>query len=169
MTPEVQIFQKLKKLSGSKSLIICIGQILKGDDAIGPLLAEKLKSQISAEIIDAGTVPENYIQPIIKKSPKSLLIIDAIDFAAEPGTINVFLPEQLNSTAFSTHTLSPRLFINLVKDRIDVSVYVIGIQPAQLRFGQPLSKPVNNALNELVEILTKIFPPQQSTPDISVS
>ncbi|MHC4130966.1 MAG: hydrogenase maturation peptidase HycI [Planctomycetota bacterium] len=158
MVEENQSLGRLKALTGTNTLIIGIGQVLKGDDGIGPILVERLKDRISADIIEAGTVPENYIQPIVKKAPQNLLIIDAIDFGTEPGEIKLFLPEQLSSTAFSTHTLSPRLFINLIKDQIDVDVYLIGIQPAQLEFGQPLSEDVSSALDTLTEMLIEIFP-----------
>jgi hydrogenase 3 maturation protease len=169
MAEDNQSLDHLKTLSGTNTLIIGIGQILKGDDGIGPLIVEKLSGKISADIIEAGTVPENYIQPIVKKAPQNLLIIDAIDFAAEPGTIKLFLPEQLSSAAFSTHTLSPRLFIDLIKDQIEVNVYLVGIQPAQLEFGRSLSEPVNIALDTLIETLIEIFPPQQSNSNLSSS
>ena len=97
METELQLFDQLNCLRNCKVLILTIGNMLKGDDAIGPLLYEQLKGRISAEIIDAGTVPENYIQTIIKKAPEALLVIDAIDFAAPAGTVDMFKPSQLNS------------------------------------------------------------------------
>jgi len=78
-----EIFEQLDKLRGSSVIIVCVGNILKGDDAVGPLVCEQLhRLKISAHLIDAGTVPENYIQPIIKKAPQNLLLVDAIDFGA---------------------------------------------------------------------------------------
>jgi hydrogenase 3 maturation protease len=169
MVEDNQSLDRLKTLTGTNTLIMGMGQILKGDDGIGPLIVEKLTGKISADIIEAGTVPENYIQPIVKKAPQNLLIIDAMDFEADPGTIRLFLPQQISSAAFSTHTLSPRLFINLIKKQLNVDVYLIGIQPANLEFGQSLSKSVTGALEKLVEILVKIFPPKQSAPEVSTS
>jgi len=153
-----QLFEKLNKLRDSTTVIVGIGNTLKGDDGAGPLVCEQLSGKICAELIDAGTVPENYIQTIIKKSPQNLLIVDAIDFGAPAGRINVFKPEQLNSLAFSTHTLSPRLFVDLVCQDIKVDVYFVGIQPAQLQLGQPQSVQVNEAIQWLVDALTEIFP-----------
>ncbi|MHC4292856.1 MAG: hypothetical protein ACYSTX_01070, partial [Planctomycetota bacterium] len=69
MVQKNQSLDHLKALTDTNTLFIGIGQVLKGDDAIGPLLVEKLKGKISADIIEAGTVPENYIQPIVKKAP----------------------------------------------------------------------------------------------------
>jgi len=164
MSGESEIFEQLKNLAGLKTLILGVGQILKGDDGVGPILCQKLSGRISADIMEAGTVPENYIQPIIKQAPENLFVIDAIDFEAEPGTIKVFPAEQLSSAAFSTHTLSPRLFIDLIRRQLDVNVHLIGIQPANLEFGQPLSPPVSEALDILVGLFVKIFPPRRSAP-----
>jgi hydrogenase 3 maturation protease len=123
------------------------------------LICEQLQQAgVGVELIDAGTVPESYIQPIIKKVPRNLLIIDAIDFGDSPGTINIFKPEQLNSLVVSTHTLSPRIFVDMITQVINVDVYFIGVQPAQTTFGQFLSDDIRCALQRLVDLLVDIFP-----------
>ena len=182
MDIDEQLLRELKKLSGSKTIIVGIGNTLKGDDGAGPLICEKLKSAgISAEVIDAGTVPENYIQPIIKKAPQNLLLIDAMDFGASPGTIQIFETENLSSSVVSTHALSPRLFAEVVCRSIKahpvrnstngseasektvsngVNIYFIGIQPAQIGLGQAVSGLVSQAVEQLCHVLTEIFPPQ---------
>ncbi|MHC4482075.1 MAG: hydrogenase 3 maturation endopeptidase HyCI [Planctomycetota bacterium] len=158
MGTEQQLLEQLNKLRGSKTVIVGIGNTLKGDDGAGPLICEQLrKAAISAELIDAGTVPENYIQSIIKKAPQSLVVIDAIDFGAPPGTTKIFKPDQLNSVVLSTHALSPRLFVEMIAKEIEVDVYFVGIQPAQLELGQALSTPVSQAVQELTTILGEVF------------
>ncbi|MFQ6035579.1 MAG: hydrogenase 3 maturation endopeptidase HyCI [Sedimentisphaerales bacterium] len=156
------IFEQLRRLRGQKTIIVGVGNVLKGDDGAGPLLCEQLRcTGIGAELIDAGTVPENYIQPIVKKAPQNLLIIDALDFGAPAGTINIFKPEQLSSVVTSTHTLSPRLFTEMVRQHIDVGVYFVGIQPAQTRLGQSVSEPISQAIQQLAQTLVKTFPPKK--------
>lgn len=159
MGADEQLFERLNKLRDSATVIVGIGNILKGDDGAGPLVCEQLAGKVCAELIDVGTVPENYIQPIIKKAPQNLLIIDAIDFGAPAGTINIFKPEQLNSSVFSTHTLSPRLFADMVCRNINVDVCFVGIQPGQTQLGQSISPEVGQAVQRLVRVLTEIFPP----------
>ncbi len=153
-----ELSEQLNKLRNSSTVIVGIGNTLKGDDGAGPLVCEQLSGKVCAELIDTGTVPENYIQTIIKKAPQNLLIIDAIDFGASAGTINIFKPEQLNSLVLSTHTLSPRLFVDMVCREIKVDVYFVGIQPAQIQLGQPQSAQVSQAIQWLVGALTEIFP-----------
>jgi hydrogenase 3 maturation protease len=160
MDSDQSLFEQLNKLCDSSTVILGIGNILKGDDGAGPLVCERLKAaKVSAGLIDAGTVPENYIQRIIKKAPQALIVIDAVDFGAEAGTITVFEPEQLNSLVISTHTLSPRLFVDMIRRSIQVDVYFIGIQPAQTQLGQPVSTAVSRAIEKLSAVLSEVFPP----------
>ena len=158
MGAEQQLLWQLSQLRCSKTLIIGIGNTLKGDDGAGPLVCEQLAGKVCAEVIDTGTVPENYIQPIIKKEPENLLVIDAIEFRASAGTIEIFKKQQLDSFVISTHTLSPRLFVDMVCQSIKVDVYVIGIQPAQVKFGQSVSPKVSQAIQQLSHTLMEIFP-----------
>ena len=160
MDSDQSLFEQLNKLSGSPTVILGIGNILKGDDGAGPLVCEQLTAaNISAELIDAGTVPENYIQRIIKIAPRTLLVIDAIDFGAEAGTIKLFEPQQLSSHVISTHTLSPDLFVDFIGRSIQVDVYFIGVQPAQTQLGQSVSTAVSRAIEQLSGVLAEIFPP----------
>lgn len=158
MGTDRQVFEQLSNLRGSKTIIVGIGNTLKGDDGVGPLVCEQLRQAgIAAKIIDAGTVPENYIQRITKKAPQNLLIIDAIDFGAGPGTIKIFEPHELNAFIVSTHTLSPRLFAELVSRNIKVDIYFIGIQPAQTQLGQSVSAEAAQAAEQLSQSLAEIF------------
>lgn len=155
------LFSRLRLLSGLKTLIVGIGNSLKGDDGAGPLVCRQLKGRTGAELIDAGTVPENYIQRIIKKSPQNLIIIDAVDFGASAGTIELFRPEQLASLVISTHTLSPHLFIDMIKKATETEVYFIGIQPAQTQLGRRISSEVSQAVAQLTCTLAGLFPPEK--------
>lgn len=158
MDVDREFLGQLEALSGSKTLILGIGNVLKGDDGAGPAVCEQLKSlEICAEVMDAGTVPENYIGPIIKRSPENLLIVDATDFGAAAGSIRMFDTGQLNSYAFTTHTLSPHLFVDMLKKEIDVEVYLVGIQPEHVELGKPLSESVNGAVEALCRCLEEVF------------
>lgn len=109
-----ELSEQPSNICSGNTLIIGIGNRLKGDDGAGCFVCQQLKDIIGQNVIDAGTVPENYIGPIIEKRPDVLLVIDAIDFGGSAGAMNIFTPEELSSGAFSTHTLSPRLFVDVV-------------------------------------------------------
>ena len=160
MGSKQSLLKQLSIFRGSASIILGIGNVLKGDDGAGPVVCQKLKEErICADVIDAGTVPENYIQRIIKKAPQNLLIIDAIDYEEAPGTIKIFKPDQLSTHVISTHSLSPHLFVEMICQNINVNVYFIGIQPAQMQLGQTVSEQVKLAIEQLTEVLIKIFTP----------
>jgi hydrogenase 3 maturation protease len=160
MSTQHQLKSRLNSVRDSAVLIVGVGNILKGDDAAGPLLCEKLiQAGISIEVIDTGTAPENYIQKIINKAPRNLLVVDAIEFGALPGTIEIFDYGQLDSHAFSTHTLSPRFFVDIIRKNIEVNVYFIGIQPAYTHLGSPVSEQVDSAIENLSRVLMDIFRP----------
>ena len=146
--------KQLGKLNLTKTVIVGIGNTLKGDDGAGPQICNILRAKITAEIIDVGSTPENYIAKIIKMSPEKLLIIDAVDFGAAPGTVKIFDIKDLSKFLLSTHSLSPHLFIEAIRSEIDVEVIFIGIQPANLQLGQGLSKQVSDAIAVLADNVT---------------
>jgi hydrogenase 3 maturation protease len=152
-----ELTEHLKNCQYNNTLILCIGNSLKGDDGAGPALYQKLKGRTATDLIDAGTVPENHIEKIIKKAPANLIIIDTADFGSPPGTIKLLNRHQLQSAAISTHTISPALFLERITSRIDVEIYFIGLQPTQLSLGQGLSTEVNEAIGTLEKLFTKAF------------
>ncbi len=159
MAAKRDVFERLGELRGSRTIIVGVGNVLKGDDGAGPVLCGRLAGRTSAELIDAGTVPENYIHRIIKRAPENLVVVDAIDFGASAGTLGTFKAEQMSSSAISTHSLSPKLFTDMISQALDINVCFVGIQPAHVRLGESLSAQVSRAVDELADILAGIFPP----------
>ena len=158
MDPWGHLLEQLLVLRNTSTVIVGIGSTLRGDDGIGPLACSGLSGKVSARVIDAAATPENYIQKIIDLKPQNLLIIDALDFGASPGTTRIFQTQQLSSFALSTHTLSPRLFVEMVTKSLDVNVLFLGIQPASTAFGQGLSHQVAGALGGICRVLMQVFP-----------
>jgi Ni,Fe-hydrogenase maturation factor len=48
-----------RRLEGKRSVLLAVGNAMRGDDALGPTLADRLQGKVSATIVDAGEVPEN--------------------------------------------------------------------------------------------------------------
>jgi hydrogenase maturation protease len=78
-------------------------------------------------------------------------------FGASPGTTMIFNPTQLGKSAMSTHYLSPRVLVDMINAQIDVEVLLIGIQPAQVHLGKPLSPEVAQAVSFLANTIVSIF------------
>ena len=146
-----KLLGQLGKLNPAETVIVGIGNVLKGDDGAGSQVCCILKGKIAAEVIDAGTTPENYIGKLVRMSPKKLLIIDAIDFGAPPGSLKIFDTQDLRQFTLSTHCLSPHLFVQALTSQIDTEVFFIGIQPAHLHFCSELSKRIAGAVAALAD------------------
>jgi len=153
-----QLSEQLELWRGSTAVILGIGNVLKGDDGAGPLLCEHLAGRVSAKVIDAGTVPENHVRPIVTGQPDHLLIVDAVDFGETPGTLRLFEPQDINSFAFSTHALSPRLFLDVLRSETGADICLIGIQPSHTEFGRPVCPAVQESVRMLADLIAGVFP-----------
>jgi len=147
----------LAQSTDTRTAIVCIGNTFKGDDGVAIELYQKLAGKIKPELIDAGTVPENYIQRIIKTAPQVIVIIDAVDFGGPAGQIKIFKPEQIPEVAVSTHVMSLRFFSDMLKRKSNSRIFLVGIQPQQLGLGSGLSKPVVEAVSRLAELFIDTF------------
>lgn len=138
------------------TVILGIGNTLKGDDGIGPYIISKLSAKHhlqNVHLIDAGTVPENYIQKIIDLNPDKIMIIDAVDFKGEPGRIKKFKEIESANISISTHNTPPELFISLLKQETNAEIEIIAIQPKQLKLDKPLSEEIKKSADTLMEEL----------------
>jgi len=127
MVIEKAVFEQLSRLVAAETVILTIGNTLKGDDGAGPAVYQRL-----------GTTK----------------------ICGSAGDIRIFRTEQLDSVAASTHTLSPHLFIEMIRAQIEVAVCFIGIQPGQTGLGEGLSGPVEEAVAGLADVLAEVFGPQ---------
>lgn len=159
MTIDRALCESLAKWRDANAVILGVGNVLKGDDGAGPLLCERLSRRVRAVVMDAGTVPENYLQPILRAQPDLLLIVDAAEFGAPVGSIRILEPAETERFAFSSHTLSLHLFLErLTADRL-CDARLIGIQPGSRRLGDSVSPPMQAAINSLAETLRSLWKP----------
>ena len=148
-----------------KLAIVGIGNIIRGDDGLGPKLIEILKSRgglPGAFLFDCGTAPENYIFPILSTSCDTLMLVDAADIGREPGAVEIFDLDKISRVSFSTHNPSPRLFTDLLKTgKEDMDIFVISIQPKSTGIGAPLSEEVLKALERVADIFLSRSPDER--------
>jgi hydrogenase 3 maturation protease len=161
MGVDPRLLQSLAPWRDSKVAILGVGNLLKGDDAAGPLVCERLSGKVPATVIDAGPVPENYIGPVLQASLDALFVVDAVGFGGRPGQIRVCTPDEVQGFAFSTHTLSLHLSLDLICREKTIDVCVIGIQASRTKLGDCLSPAVEEAVGTLVDTLTQFFQPVQ--------
>jgi hydrogenase 3 maturation protease len=161
MGVDLPLLESLAHWRGSKVVILGVGNTLRGDDAVGPWVCERLSGRVSARVIDAGAVPENYIGRVLEASPDVLFVVDAVDFGGRPGQIRVCAPDEIHRFTFSTHALSLHLSIDLIRRERKCEVRVIGIQTSRTKLGDGLSPAMREAAGTLADTLVQLFPPDQ--------
>ena len=144
---------KLRARLKGKALLVGIGNTLRGDDGAGPKLIELLEGKVKAALLDVGEVPESYTGKILAAGADTVVLLDAADFGAEAGQWAILEPEEFADRALSTHQLSLRLFCRFIKESSSADVMALGIQPAGIGLGEPMSAAVNQSVHDLARIL----------------
>lgn len=155
-TRKMRVKDTLLEVLKKKTVIVGIGNTLKGDDAFGPLLIERLSGKIDAVCIDAGTAPENYAGKITKENPDTVLLVDAADLDLAPGEYDILRKDELLKSGFTTHDLSPVMFIEFLEGGCDSEIYMLGVQPERVGFGEEVTESVKEALNEIENLIMEV-------------
>jgi len=148
--------QDLKQNLKGKVCVVGIGNRLKGDDAAGPELIDRLSGHSRFQCLDTGVAPENYLEKIVRIAPDTILLVDAMDYGGEAGSFRLFAADQITGGALSSHALSLRMTCDYLQQRIAVNIFILGIQPAQLNMNSPLSAAVGAAVEKLAIELGEI-------------
>lgn len=144
---------RLTSLLKGKVVYMGIGNILRGDDGIGPELVARL-SEKGMCTVDAGTVPENHIRSVARLEPDTVIIVDAVHLDREPGAVELLDRNDIKGgTGFTTHSLSPVLVMERLEEETGAGVFLLAIQPESIEFGAPLSPEVANLLEVLPDLL----------------
>ena len=121
-----------------KSVIVCMGNELRGDDGIALHFYERLREDEEitsiADVVEMGAGVT--FKPFEKVEGK-IVVIDAVDFNGAPGEVRVFRLEEMGSLAGFTHRLESSVLSSMLKDK---ECLVVGIQPKNLEVGSEISK-----------------------------
>ena len=143
----------LKTLFQGKVVIVGIGNTLRGDDGFGPALISRLKGKVKAVCLDAGSAPENYSGKIIKEKPDTILIVDALHLGKSPGEFEILKKDDIVKSGFSTHDISPNMFIEYLQDQTHADIYMLGLQPKNVSFGEGMCDSVKAAVEEITNLI----------------
>lgn len=142
-------------------MILGIGNEIKGDDGLGPIITKKLSSLFDENkdiiIFDGGTVPENYTGLIRKESPTHIILVDAVDMKKEPGYIRVVEKEEIANYNISTHAMPISYLIKYIETTIGAQIILVGVQPKSMGFAEPVSKEVEKSIEEVVSTFYKLI------------
>jgi len=144
------LVEHLRPYVSEATAIVCIGNELCGDDGAGPLVARGLAGAVPWDVYDTGTVPESFLMKITARRPQTVIVVDALHFGAEVGAVELIEPEGLTGQGPSTHGPAPLSFLEVLEMIYPCRPVVLGIEPQRVDFGEPISRPVAQAVDLVV-------------------
>ena len=143
-------------------LILGLGNPLRGDDGIGPVVIEELLSRDLPEgvtALDGGSGGLDLLQML--EGWDHVVAVDAAEVGLEPGQFVRFTPDEAHlaqrPTDFSLHyaSLSEVLILANALGRTLPEIVIFGIQPAKIDWGEGLTPSVKNAIPNLIDAILK--------------
>ena len=155
----MSLFKELKGwLKGYRKVVILgIGNPLRGDDAIGLIVAKHLKGKVpsTVNVLLCETVPESFSGEITRHKPSHVLMIDSAMLNEKPGFSRLIPPEKIVGTAISTHAMPLSVLADYLKKTADAKVVLLGIQPKNVDFSEGLTPELQQAAEQIAKTIEK--------------
>jgi hydrogenase maturation protease len=131
-------------------IVGCVGNVLRGDDGFGPAVAERLTDLPDpVEVVETGIGGIALLQDLLDGCD-GLVLIDAMDRGAEPGTVFVIEPKVLDGEHVpDVHLANPERVLTMAKAMgvLPERVLIVGCQPSDVdELGRGLSPAVGRAV-----------------------
>jgi hydrogenase maturation protease len=154
-------------LSIGNTLVLGIGNRLLADEGVGvhavELLAREHPGLSGVSCVDGGTLSFTLAETIAAHD--NLIVIDAARFGGPAGAVRCFEGDELSTylkgTRKSAHELGLVDVLNIARlsDSLPRRLALVGVEPADLGWGEHPSEPVVRALpgvvREVLEILAR--------------
>ncbi len=138
--------------------VFCVGNIAAGDDGVGPAVAQVLLEAPlppGVEIVEAGLAGPGLVSQL--QDYEAVVLVDAVDMGAAPGTVRAFDPRSARSVKpserLSLHGCDLLEVLELAA-RLGVcpqKVIVVGVQPKRIELGAELSDEVRAAVSSAAD------------------
>jgi hydrogenase maturation protease len=142
-------------------LVLGVGNVLLSDDGIGVHAVRRLATDPSSEtpqvrIVDGGTLGLELL-PLVDDA-RALLLIDAVELGAPPGTVVLLRGEDLRDHLggkMSAHQAGVGDLVAVARllGKLPERTSLVGVQPAALDVGLELSPPVEAALADAIRLI----------------
>ena len=143
-----------------KVVILGIGNDMRGDDAVGTVLAQKLAKIFTENqkitVFDGKTVPENFTGAIRKERPSHIILVDAVDMNKKPGQIELISRKQIANYNISTHAMPLSFLIKYLKSTCPAELIIVGIQPKTTILVNKMSVEIENSIEMLLKLFTNL-------------
>jgi hydrogenase 3 maturation protease len=125
--------------------VVGIGNPLRADDVAGCLVVRGLRRAPGVQAIDAEEVPESHLGPVAAGRPDTILLVDAVDLGAAPGSLALLETRDLLGFTPSTHRVPLDILAHWLAQDTGATVLLLAVQPRATGLGQPLSPEVAEA------------------------
>ncbi len=140
----------LKKYRTKRILFVGTGNMLRGDDAAGLYIISELKKIKDLPIVYAEGGIENYIGKIAKHRPEIIFIFDAVHLKEKPGTVRIFPLNYAADYSMLAHNFSMEMLLEIFSFLNISEIYMIGIQPENLKIGKGMSEAVIKSADKII-------------------
>jgi hydrogenase maturation protease len=140
-------------LRDKKTVLVGIGNVLKKDDGVGVYISHRIEKRMNITPLTVEVSIENYIGKINSLKPDILILVDCMDFNESPGYCKMVPVKSLIGTTTNTHNISLEKVSELFTAK---DIYVLGIQPENIQFGQSLSPSVKKSADNLIRKMNAI-------------
>jgi hydrogenase 3 maturation protease len=141
--------QNILQKTDKRILFVGIGNLLKKDDGVGVFISSRIRNKWNIEALTVEVSLENYIGKINSIDPDILVLIDCVEMGSIPGTYRLMSVSQIDDLTFNTHNISLKRLSEFFK----MQVYLLGIQPEKIDFGENLSYLVKEEAEKIINII----------------
>jgi hydrogenase maturation protease len=133
---------------------VCLGHPDRGDDAVGPLVADRLRAA-GAAVLDCDEEPTRLIDAW--DGLELVVIVDAVRSGAAPGTMHRFepregpLPRELGLASTHAFSIADTVELGRALGRAPRCFLVLGVEGAAFDLGDPLTPAVEAAIPGVVD------------------
>ncbi|HXY88439.1 MAG TPA: hydrogenase 3 maturation endopeptidase HyCI [Candidatus Acidoferrales bacterium] len=156
---ETKLLFKIGERHRSRIVLMGVGNELRHDDGVAQTIIRQLEGCNSDTIlaVDCQDAPENFTSFVKRFNPTHIILIDAVDFRANPGDFEIFEIHDIESVRITTHKTSLAVMASYLRQETSAHIFIIGIQPADSSFGIGLSQDVKKAVNLIVGSLRTVL------------
>ncbi len=154
-------------MNKKETLILGVGNPLRGDDGVGPEVIRLLKEnrdsyKLAADIdlLDGGTDGLGLIEYF--REYRKVILIDAVLMGMPPGTVKVFKPEDalfhICNDSLSTHGFGISELVKFAKElELLPELSIVGIQAENTDYGEGLSESVKCNMEKVVTVINNLI------------
>lgn len=148
--------------SDGVNVVIGVGNRLRGDDAVGPVVIDRLQGRLppAVHLIESLGDPVSLLG--WWQSAALAVVVDAVRTGSKPGTVFRFNGRDKLPSAFfrkSTHLVGLADAVEMARtlDRLPTRLVLFGVEAETMEHGDEFSPAVARALDGVVEAIVELF------------